>query len=340
VTERPRVVVTHWIHQEAAEHLGGFCHPVIPGSGVLSRERCVELTTDAEALIACMADSVDDDFLARCPRLRVVSCVLKGYDNFDVAACARRGVSLTVLPDLLTAPTAELAVGLAIGLGRHLREADELVRQGKFAGWRPQLYGTGLAGGTVGIIGMGLLGQAVARRLSGFDTTIIYHDIRPLAAAAERELGLRRVGPRELMSESSLIFALAPLTAVTRGLIGAGELQEMRPGALLVNVGRGSVVDEDAIADALEAGLLGGYAADVFAMEDWLLPGHPARISKRLRRHPRTLWTPHLGSAVDSVRREMSMTAARQVEQALRGERPDHEVTGSAVAGSPDRRQD
>jgi phosphonate dehydrogenase len=337
---RPRVVVTHWIHREVAGYLSGFCDPVIPGSGVLSRERCLELAVDAEALIACMADSVDDAFLARCPRLRVISCVLKGYDNFDVAACARRGVWLTVLPDMLTAPTAELAVGLAIGLGRRLREGDELVREGKFAGWRPQLYGTGLAGGTVGIIGMGLLGQAVARRLSGFDATIIYHDIRPLAAAAERELGLRRAGLRELMSQAGLIFALAPLTAVTRGLIGAGELRALRPGALLVNVGRGSVVDEDAVADALETGLLGGYAADVFAMEDWLLPGHPAAISERLRRHPRTLWTPHLGSAVDSVRREMSMTAARQVEQALRGDRPDHEVTGSAIARGSDRRQD
>jgi phosphonate dehydrogenase len=260
--------------------------------------------------------------------LRVISCVLKGYDNFDAAACARHGVWLTILPDLLTTPTAELAVGLAIGLARRLREADAVVREGHFAGWRPRLYGTGLAGRGAGLVGMGSLGQAVARRLSGFGMTVLYHDIRPLGAAAERELGVRRTGFAELMREADLIFPLLPLTAATRGMIGAGQLREVRPGALLVNVGRGSVVDEDAVADALRDGRLGGYAADVYAMEDWLLPGHPPAISERLRRHPRTLWAPHLGSAVDSVRREMAMAAARQVEQALAGRRPDHEVTG------------
>jgi len=119
-----------------------------------------------------------------------------------------------------------------------------------------------------------------------------------------------------------------PLTSETRHLVGTPLLRRMRPGAFLVNVGRGSVVDEDAVADALDSGRLGGYAADVFAMEDWLLPGRPAVIPDRLLRHPRTLFTPHLGSAVDDVRRQMSLEAARQVRQVLDGQRPDHAVTG------------
>jgi phosphonate dehydrogenase len=328
VNPLPRVVVTHWVHPEVAASLKEFSSPVVPPEepGVWPAARVLELARDAEGLIACMADRVDEAFLARCPRLRIVAATLKGYDNFDAAACARRGVWLTIVPDSIIPPTAELAIGLAIGIMRRVGEADRAIRAAGFEGWRPRLYGSGLAGATAGIVGMGDLGRSIARMLRAFGSRIVYTDPRLLAPSAERELGATRLDLGQLMGASDVIIAAVPLTPSTRGLLGPDVLRLARPGAFLVNVGRGSVVDEEAVADALEENLLGGYAADVFAMEDWALPGHPADIPARLLRHPRTLFTPHLVSAVTDIRRTMSLTAARQVRQALGGRRPDHAV--------------
>jgi phosphonate dehydrogenase len=325
---KPRVVVTHWVHPEVAGYLAGFCDPVLPAAdqGVWPRERIAELAADASGLIVSMADSIDEAFLAGCPRLRVVSATLKGYDNFDADACARHGVWLTILPDLLTAPTAELAAGLVIAIMRRVAEADRHVREHGFAGWRPRFYGATLHGATTGIVGMGEVGQALAALLAPFGSRIVYHDARPLPAAAERRLLATRLSLPDLLADSDVVVLLLPLTSGTRRLVGRSALQLMRSGAFLVNVGRGSVVDEEAVADALAGERLGGYAADVFAMEDWALPGRPASVPARLLAHPRTLFTPHLGSAVDGVRLQMSMEAARQVRQALDGQRPDHAV--------------
>ncbi len=321
-------MVTHWVHAEVAEYLAGFCDPVLPAAdeGVWPRSRVAELAAGASGLIAGMADRVDEAFLAGCPRLQVVSATLKGYDNFDADACARHGTWLTILPDLLTVPTAELAVGLIIGVMRRVAEADRHVRSGAFSGWRPRFYGSSLHGATAGIVGMGEVGRAVAERLAPFGTRIVYHDIRRLPAAAEQRLRATRLGLDELLTGSDVVVLLLPLTARTHRVVGRSALHRMRPGAFLVNLGRGSVVDEDAVAGALESGRLGGYAADVFAMEDWALPGHPGSVPARLLAHPKTMFTPHLGSAVDGVRRQMSFEAARQVRQVLDGQRPDYAV--------------
>jgi len=213
-----------------------------------------------------------------------------------------------------------------IGLMRRIAEGNGHVRTGGFAGWRPQLYGSTLQDAMVGVLGMGQLGQAVARRLAGFESQVVYHDARRLDAPTERALAVSYHGLLQLAETSDVIVVALPLTSQTRHLVDAPLLQRLRPGTFLVNVGRGSVVDEQAVASALEAGRLGGYAADVFAMEDWALPGHPASVPDRLLRHPRTLFTPHLGSAVDAVRRKMSLESARQIRQVLEGRRPDHAV--------------
>jgi phosphonate dehydrogenase len=327
-SERPRVVVTHWVHPEVTALLAEFSDPVAPDreTGTWPAARVLELAAGAEGLIACMADRVDGAFLDRCPRLRIVAATLKGYDNFDAAACAQRGVWLTTVPDTIVGPTAELAVGLALGIMRRVGEGDRAVRGGGFAGWRPQLYGTGLAGADAGIVGMGELGRAIAARLRAFGARIAYCDERPLPAEEEARLEAARFGLEGIMARSDVIVVALPLDRGTAGLLGRDLLRHIRPGAFLVNVGRGSVVDEDAVAGALADGRLGGYAADVFAMEDWARPGRPPGIPARLLAHPRTLFTPHLGSAVDDVRRQMSLQSARQVRQALAGQRPANAV--------------
>ena len=281
---------------------------------------------DADGLLACMTDRVDDDFLDRCPRLRVVSATLKGYDNFDVAACARHGVWLTALPHQLTAPTAELGIGLIIGLMRHVAAGDRHVRSGTFRGWRPELYGAGLAGATVGMIGMGAIGQALARRLRAFDAGVLYHDIQPLTPEREAELDVRQASLDELLAASHVVLPLLPLRDDTAGLLDRNALAQMRTGGVpgerqpWIPGRRGCRGRCARIGTArrlrgrrLRCGGLG--------------PGQPPRrIDPTLLAHPHTLFTPHLGSGVDDVRRAMSHAAVDQIAQALAGGRPEYAV--------------
>lgn len=319
----PKVVVTNWVHAEVIDLLRAHCR-VIPNPG---REPwpAAELeahAADADALITFMTDRVDAAFLARCPRLRVIACALKGADNFDLDACSRRGVTVTIVPDLLTAPTAELTVGLMIALARNVLRGSALIRDGHFRGWRPVLYGRGLDGSAVGIVGMGAVGRALARRLRAFGSVLSYCDERPLHPDQEGELGLVRRDFDALVRSSDYLVLTLPLTPRTLHLVDAAVIRRMKPGALLVNPARGSIVDEAAVADALESGQLGGYAADAFEMEDWARPDRPLEIDPRLRAHPGTVLTPHLGSAVEIVRRDIALSAARDVLSCLRGERP------------------
>ncbi len=268
----------------------------------------------ATALLAFMTDRVDADFLAAAPDLRIVACALKGADNFDLAACRARGVAVSLVPDLLTAPTAELAIGLAIGLGRHLRAGDAAVRGGGFEGWRPVLYGQGLDGTTVAVLGLGALGAAIAARLAPFGCRLLGVDPARVAPP-----GVEAVPLDAALAAADLVIAALPLTPGTLHLLDAPRLARMRPGALLVNIGRGSTVREAAVADALAAGHLGGFAADVFELEDWALEARPRAIDQRLLAHPRTLFTPHLGSAVEGVRRAIELRAAANIADVLAG---------------------
>jgi phosphonate dehydrogenase len=308
-----RILVTNWIDDAARAFLGrlGELDAPVDRRGPDPADVRARAAA-ADAMIAFMPDKVDAEFLRGAPRLRIVACALKGFDNFDVAACTESGVWVSIVPDLLTAPTAELAVGLAIALARRVPEGDAFVRAGDFAGWRPELYGTGLDGACVGIVGHGKVGQAIAERLAGFGCEIAAHDpARPESEKLDA-----------LLARADYLFVAVPLVDGARHLIGAEALARLKPGALLINVGRGSTVDEAAVATALDAGRLGGYAADVFEMEDWALPDRPRAIDPRLLASPRALLTPHLGSAVARVRADIAMAAALNVADVLEGRRP------------------
>jgi len=326
---RPKVVITEWVHPEVIHLLEQNCE-VIPNQSreTLPRIEILRRASSANAIMAFMTDSIDEFFLAACPDLQVVGAALKGYDNFNVDACTKRGIWFTIVPDLLTIPTAELAIGLLIGLGRHVLEGDRFVRSGEFSGWRPKLYGTGLAGRTVGIIGMGAVGQAIAQRLVGFaPRTVMYNDPTRLRRESEETWRLTPTSFEEVLATCDYVLPLTPLTSETNYLIGRKEIAMMMRGSYLVNVCRGSVVDEQAVADALADGHLAGYAADVFELEDWAREDRPRKIPPSLldnRAH--TLFTPHIGSAVDDVRRQIAMQAARNIIQALGNEIPENAV--------------
>jgi len=324
MTERPKVVVTHRIHEPVREFLGHKCE-VVANEDVESWSASTLLNhaRDADAVMAFMPDRIDEAFLAACNRLKIVAAALKGYDNIDVEACTRHGVWLTIVPDLLSAPTAELALALVLGITRNVAAGDRLVRSGRFHGWRPVLYGAGMSGRTVGILGMGKLGQAFARMLTGFNVNALYYDPVKLGPVQEAYLGIHRVDFEELISTSEIIVVLAPLTPATLHMINAEVIAKMKPAAYLIDVGRGSVVDEQAVAHALQLGHLAGYAADVFEMEDKARPEAPAIVCPELMADSdHTLFTPHLGSAVKQVRMEIELAAAKSILQALSGEAP------------------
>lgn len=273
-----------------------------------------------------MTDCVDRATLAQAPHLRVVACALKGFDSYDVDACTDAGVWVSIVPDLLTEPTAELAVGLAISLARQIRSADAYVREGSFAGWRPLFYGTGLADSIVTIVGLGKVGRAIAARLRGFGCRLLGVD--PEHDAIE---GVELARLSEALKVSDYVFLAVPLAKPTYHLIGASELRLAKPQSFWINVGRGSVINEDAMADCLAAGHIGRYAADVFAFEDWLLPGRPSTITRRLLDHPNTLFTPHIGSAVRRVRLAIEHRAADNILAVLSGGEPPDAINRPRV---------
>jgi phosphonate dehydrogenase len=275
----------------------------------------------AQALMGFMTERVDAALLTASPRLRIVAAALKGSDNYDAKACTDAGVWLSVVPDLLTAPTAELAVALAIGLARHMRQGDALVRSGGFGGWRPQLYGRGLEGSTVAVLGLGALGGAICARLRPFGCRLVGMDRH----ARELE-GVERLPLDDALAAADFVIVALPLTPETRRLVDSRRIARAPRGALWVNVGRGSVVDEDAMAEALQSGQAGGYAADVFAFEDWADPGRPYNVSFALRARTNTLFTPHLGSAVAAVRLAIEHRAADNILAVLAGGDPPDAV--------------
>jgi len=321
MAELPLVVLTNPTFPETRASFEGVARVSCnEGLEPWSHDEIAERCRYAAGIMAFMTDCIDRAFLERCPNLKVIGAALKGYDNIDVEAASERGVWVTIVPDLLTEPTAELAVGLTIALGRHIRLGDAAIRQAGFHGWRAEHYGNGLNSATVGIVGFGKVGQTIARCLSGFGCRIVAFDEH---GGARGTAGVAMVALKELLAQSDVVILGLPLTAETTGIIGRDAINGMKPGALLVNPARGSLVDEKAIADALEAGHLGGYAADVFECEDWARADRPRGVDPRLLAPgARTLLTPHIGSAVTSVRRQIEMAAATSIREALAGAVP------------------
>jgi phosphonate dehydrogenase len=325
-----KILVTNPIHAEVQARLETVgCVEINTDTAPWTPAQLAARVREADAMMGFMTDRVDSALLEQAPRLRVVACALKGFDSYDAEACARAGVWLTIVPDLLTEPTAELALGLAISLARNVLQGDALVRSGQFGGWRAHLYGSGLAGASVAVVGLGRVGQAIISRLSGFGCARLI-GVDPVG----RRRGVERLELEQALAQADFVFLAAPLTAQSRHLLDTTALARCKPGQFMVNVGRGSVVDEGAVADALDAGSLAGYAADVFACEDWALADRPAGIPARLLARPDTLFTPHLGSAVRGVRIAIEQRAADNIIAVLQGREPADAINRPAGAST------
>src|SRR6185312_2437237 len=340
MTSRNKVVVTHRIDEQVQAFLAAETEICVNNSiESWPEEKLVKLASDADGLLVFLPDKIDEAFLKQCTRLRVVGAALKGHDNIDVDACSRHGVWVAVAPDLFSQPTAELALGLTLSLIHNVAPGDRLVRSGSFTGWQPHLYGSSLSGNTVGVLGMGRAGQALARMLTGFNARMIYYDPTPLSPVQEAMIGIGRVTFDQLIERSDVLILMASLMQTTFHILNGSSMAKMKRGAYLINVGRGSVVDEAAVAQALRAGQLAGYAADVFGMEDRSVPDRPEQIHPSLLENTgQTLFTPHLGSAVARVRLEIELAVARNILQALRGERPTDAINTPTARGDGVRR--
>jgi glyoxylate reductase len=285
----------------AAHEVEVFAEERVP-----TRAELVAGTARADALLSLLVDRVDDELLDAAPRLRAVANYAVGYDNVDVDALTARGIPLGNTPDVLTGSTADLALALMLAAARRLPEGEALVRSGGWGPWEPDLMvGRDLHGATVGIVGHGRIGQAVARRLAGFDCEVLF---------SSRSAG---VPLEELLARSDFVTLHCPLTPQTRGLIDADALARMKPTAILVNTARGAIVDTAALIAALREGRIAAAALDVTDPEP--LPGdHP------LLDAPNLLVVPHVGSSTDATRAAMADLAVDNLLAALAGERMPH----------------
>lgn len=322
---KPKVCITRWMDEEYVSLLRNSCEVVVgPEYPALSSARIAEIAHDADALVCFVSDRIDETLLERCPRLRLVASFGKGHDNIDLEACTARGIWVTIIPNLLTEPTADLAVGLMLALCRKIPAGDAFLRSGQPPDWHPgRFLGLNLYGKTLGIVGMGAIGRAVARRVLGFDMRILYYDPVPLPAHLERELDAAGRPLEDLLKEADVVLLSLPLTRESFRLMDRSRLRMLKPAALLVNVSRGSLVDEEAVAEVLHSHRLAGYAADVFAAEDKNESGQPSGIPAGLLRvQEQTVLTPHLGTATAATRKALSLTVVRNVVVALKGDRP------------------
>ncbi|WP_158887760.1 2-hydroxyacid dehydrogenase [Amycolatopsis anabasis] len=317
MSERPRIVVSRWIPEEAVKLLREAGEVwVSEADRALTPEELRDAVSGAAAVVSMLHDRVDGALAdAAGPCLRVVANVAVGYDNVDVPALAERGVAVTNTPGVLTEATADLAFGLLLAATRRLGEGERLLRARRpWSFHLGFLLGTGLQGKTLGIVGLGQIGQAVARRARAFGMEIVYSGRSRAAAAVESALAAERLPLRELLRTADVVSLHCPLTPDTRHLIDAEALAAMKPGAFLVNTTRGPVVDESALADALRAGTIAGAALDVFEREP--------EVEPRLLDLDNVALSPHLGSATVETRTEMALLAARNVAAVLSGADP------------------
>ena len=313
----PRVLVARVIPDEGLQPILAACEARIwEGELPPPREELLRLIEGCDGVLTLLTDRVDDEFLDRAgPQLKVVSNFAVGFDNVDVAACTRRGVAVGNTPGVLTETTADLAFALLMAAARRIPEGDRYVRAERWRTWGPMLLlGPDVHGATIGIVGFGRIGQAVARRALGFGMKVVYHSLTRRSADVENSLGAEFLPLDDLLARSDFVSLHVNLTDETRHLMNAERLARMKPSAVLVNTSRGPVVDPKALYEALRDGVLFAAALDVTDPE-------PIPFDDPLLSLDNCLVVPHIASASRATRGRMAAMAAANLLAGVRGER-------------------
>jgi len=319
--KRFKVFVTRKILEEGLNMLRErYDVEVSDYDGIIPREMLLEKVKGADALVSLLTDNIDAEVMdAAGPNLKIIANYAVGYNNIDVEEATKRGIMVTNTPGVLTETTADFAWTLLMAIARRIVEADKFVREGKFRGWEPMLLlGTDVFGATLGIVGFGRIGQAMARRALGFNMRVLYYDNSKVDEQIEKELKATFVDLPTLLKESDFVTLHVPLTKQTHHLIGEKELKMMKKDAYLINTARGPVVDEKALVKALKEGWIKGAALDVFENEP--------EIEPELLKLDNVVLAPHIASASYATRSKMSVMVAENIIKALNGEVPPNLV--------------
>jgi len=323
---KPSVLVTRTLPQKGMDMLRDmYALTVNPHDRVMTREEIAEEIRDKDGLLCLLTDAIDGGIMDRSPRLRIISNYAVGYNNIDVNAATERGIIVTNTPGVLTETSADFAFALLMAIARRLPESERLARAGKFKGWGPMfMLGEDIHGKTLGIVGMGRIGKVVARRASGFDMRVIYHNAHRLSSKEEASLRAEFVQFEDLLSGSDFISIHVPLSEQTRHLFGEKELRAMKSDSYLINTSRGPVVDEKALVKALEDGVIRGAALDVYENEPEIEPG--------LLRLENVIVAPHVASATVETRTKMAVMAAENLIAAMEGRVPQYIVNNEVLS--------
>lgn len=325
---RPKVFIARKLPQAAVDLIAATCEYRMWESEEqpVPRERLIQEATHADGALVLLSDRIDGELMDAAPRCKVFANMAVGYDNVLVPEATRRGVLITNTPGVLTETTADLAFALLMSAARRLYEGQRLIVEDRWTTWSPMfMTGQDIYGATIGIVGAGRIGGAVARRAKGFDMKILYHNRKP-SPELEVEVGAEYCPLDDLLRRADFVVILVPLTPDTRGLIGAREFALMKPTAVLVNAARGPVVDERALYDALVRKQIYAAGLDVFDQE-------PVRADHPLLSLPNVTAVPHIGSASVVTRTRMATFAAENLVAALTGRRPPAPVNPEAWKG-------
>ncbi len=313
---KPKILVTREVFDETLGYLCAHCDVQDnQGDKPFAPEALASALAGKDGLMCCLTDKVDAALLQRAPQLKVVANIAVGYNNIDVPACTARGVMATNTPGVLDDSTADLAWTLMLGAARRITEIERRVRNGEWTGWQlKQWLGVDVHHATLGIIGMGRIGQAIARRASGFEMKVLYHNRNRIATELERKCNATYVSLDDLLAQSDFVVLQVPYSPATHHLIGEAQLKKMKSSAILINSTRGGVVDDAALVKALKSGTILGAGLDVYENEP--------KLHSEFLALDNVVLAPHVGSSTKATRKAMAMLAAKNMVAALKGETP------------------
>lgn len=320
--EKKKILVTRKIPQQAMAILQkNFIVDQWEEEDVpIPRDILLAKASQVEGIYSMLTDRIDVQVINNAPHLKIVSNLAVGYDNIDVATCSQKNIMVTNTPDVLNDTTADLTIALLLATARRITEASEFLKKGQWKSWSPmQLTGQDVYGATLGIIGMGRIGEAVAKRVQGFDMKVLYYN-RNRKLDAETKLGAVFCQLDVLLKESDFVVILAPLTPETKNLIGSRELNLMKPTSCLINCGRGGIVNEHDLYEALKEKKIWACGLDVYEQEP-IHPQHPLLTLDNV------VLLPHIGSASIQTRTKMAIIAAENLTAGLTGEKPANLLT-------------